>query len=81
MRQQQINSDNLLRNLKAFISPIEQAKFLLWVEQNEACMQLVDTIWNASTQALLAEYQPPPVLPPVIAAELEDKNVVPGFPL
>eukprot|EP00510_Aplanochytrium_minuta_P001371 CAMPEP_0184011420 /NCGR_PEP_ID=MMETSP0954-20121128/3819_1 /TAXON_ID=627963 /ORGANISM="Aplanochytrium sp, Strain PBS07" /LENGTH=375 /DNA_ID=CAMNT_0026291239 /DNA_START=325 /DNA_END=1452 /DNA_ORIENTATION=+ len=36
-----------MENVMNLVTPSQQAKFLLWVEKNQACMHMLNNIWNA----------------------------------
>uniref|UniRef100_A0A7S3PJY7 BZIP domain-containing protein n=2 Tax=Sar TaxID=2698737 RepID=A0A7S3PJY7_9STRA len=41
-----------MENVMGLITPAQQAKFLLWVEKNQACMHMLNNIWNTQHEEL-----------------------------
>lgn len=39
-------NESLLQSIMGAITPIQQAKYLVWQEHNEACMQMLDHLWR-----------------------------------
>eukprot|EP00939_MAST-03C_sp_MAST-3C-sp1_P002123 g2123.t1 len=39
-------NENLLQSIMSELSPVQQAKYLIWQENNEACMQMLDHLWR-----------------------------------
>lgn len=37
--------DNEMANLQTILSPRQIAKFILWIDQNPACMQMLEALW------------------------------------
>lgn len=49
LRNMSHREDQMVKVTQIF-KPLQQAKFLHWVENNEACVQLLDTLWKNRTK-------------------------------
>lgn len=64
LRQYVAQHDRNISELRRLLPPTAQAKFLLWAEGNDTCIELVEQMWQQATSALLAELRapaPPPI--------------------
>eukprot|EP00924_Labyrinthula_sp_SR-Ha-C_P013559 snap_masked-scaffold_5-processed-gene-6.0-mRNA-1 protein AED:1.00 eAED:1.00 QI:0/-1/0/0/-1/1/1/0/273 len=43
--------DNRMKALMQQITPVQQAKFLHWIERNRACIELLDSVWREKTES------------------------------
>ena len=55
--------DKNLHELRRVLPPVGQARFLVWAEANETCVELVEQMWQQATASLLAELRAPPPAP------------------
>ncbi len=39
-------NESLLQSIMGEITPLQQAKYLVWQESNEACMQMLEHLWK-----------------------------------
>jgi len=50
--------DEEFTNVRSILNPIQAAKFLVWVSNNEACMHMLNELWD--------KINPVPILAPVV---------------
>jgi len=48
-----------MEHITNLISPTQQAKFLLWIEENQACIHLLDKLWKPSAKVDPKELKAP----------------------
>lgn len=46
------NLDQEMANLQNILSPRQTAKFILWIDKNPACMQMLEALWPHVTQSI-----------------------------
>ena len=39
-----------MQELQSVLSPSQTARFITWVFNNPACMQMLNSLWNATTE-------------------------------
>jgi hypothetical protein len=44
-----------MARLQSILTPVQLAKFYVWVDENEWCMQMLDSVWSAPEPAAAAE--------------------------
>jgi hypothetical protein len=55
-----VNVENMLGKIMGILKPSQQASFLLWIEQNQACMHMLNNMWQVhdSNSAPLSHLHP-----------------------